>query len=137
MKVKIIQKGVKFSAKKNETIKEFVKFLQKKFPLKKDFEIMFLPDRVGKMTTGSRTADDILRILVKKRMLIDVLRTLSHEWIHEYEHQILNWHRGPDIGGKNENFANINSGILMKEFQKQHPELIDILYDNVKWKKEK
>jgi hypothetical protein len=111
-----------------EVINQFIKFLQKKFPLEENIQIVFTGERYGKMTTGSRTDSDILKILVNKRLLIDILRTLAHEWVHEYQHQILNWEKGPDIGGKNENHANIEAGIIMKEFQKQFNTFEDVLY---------
>jgi len=111
-----------------EVINQFIKFLQKKFPLEENIQIVFTGERYGKMTTGSRTDSDVLKILVNKRLLIDILRTLAHEWVHEYQHQILNWEKGPDIGGKNENHANIEAGIIMKEFQKQFNTFEDVLY---------
>jgi hypothetical protein len=47
---------------------------------------------------------------------------LAHEWVHEYQIQILNREQGPDIGGKNEDEANALSGQLVKKFEKKHPE---------------
>ena len=58
----------------------------------------------------------------------DILRTLSHEWIHEYERTILKFDKGPDIGGKNENIANAISGELVKKFEKIYPELEKKIY---------
>lgn len=137
MKVGISYIEIDFGPEKAEVVNHFVKFLQKKFPLEEDFKIVFLGERLGKMTTGSRTDKNLLKILARNRMLIDILRTLAHEWVHEYQHQILNWEKGPDIGGRNENHANIEAGILMKKFQKEFPDLIDLLYDGVKWEKNK
>lgn len=135
MKVGVSYIGVDFGPEKSEVTNHFIKFLQKKFPLEKDFKIVFLAERLGKMTTGSRTDKNLLKILAKNRMLIDILRTLAHEWVHEYQHQIMDWEKGPDIGGKNENHANIESGILMKKFQKEFPDLVDTLYDGINSKK--
>lgn len=131
MKINVSYIGINLEEEKSEVINHFIKFLQRKFPLEDDFNIVFLGERLGKMTTGSRTTKNVLKILAKNRMLIDVLRTLAHEWVHEYQHQILNWEKGPDIGGKNENHANIEAGILMKKFQKEFPDFINIIYDNV------
>jgi hypothetical protein len=135
MKINVSYIGVSLGEEKSEVINHFIKFLQRKFPLENDFKVVFLGERLGKMTTGSRTTKNVLKILAKNRMLIDVLRTLAHEWVHEYQHQILNWEKGPDIGGKNENHANIEAGIMMKRFQKEFPDFIELLYEGVNLKK--
>jgi hypothetical protein len=129
MDIKVSFYKCEISSDKIEVVNEFIKFLQKKFPLEDPVQIVFTGIRYGKMTTGSRTDNHILKILSADRMLIDILRTLSHEWVHEYQYQIMNWDRGPDIGGKNENHANIEAGILMKIFQKEYPDYQEILYN--------
>lgn len=63
------------------------------------------------MTTGSRTDDSVLNILVKGRMNRDVLRTLAHEWTHEYQRINLGRKQGPNIGGRNEDEANPMAGL--------------------------
>lgn len=128
MEVKVTFYKSEMSKSQIDVTNQFINFLQKKFPLEENIQIVFTGERYGKMTTGSRTDNDILKILVYKRLLIDVLRTLAHEWVHEYQHQILDWEKGPDIGGKNENHANIEAGIIMKEFQKNYSSFEDILY---------
>ena len=87
---------------------------QKHFPLVDTFKIQFLPKRTGSMTTGSRSEDNLLKVLTKGRMNRDILRTLAHEWVHEYQRAVLNRKHGPDIGGKNEDEANAEAGKLMK-----------------------
>ena len=62
-------------------------------------------------------------------MLIDVLRTLCHEWTHEYEHEFLKMKFNQDIGGEAENLANIEAGIILKLFQKQFPQYVAIIYE--------
>ena len=79
--------------------------------------------------TGNRTDDSVLNILVKGRMNRDVLRTLAHEWTHEYQRINLGREQGPDIGGKNEDEANAMAGRIMKMFEKEHPEKKDKLYE--------
>lgn len=129
MDIKISFYECEMSYEKIEVINDFVRFLQKKYPLEDAIQIVFTGVRYGKMTTGSRTDNNILKILSSDRMLIDILRTLAHEWVHEYQHQILDWEKGPDIGGKNENHANIEAGILMKLFQKEYQQHTNILYN--------
>jgi hypothetical protein len=62
-------------------------------------------------------------------MLIDVLRTLAHEWVHECQHQILGWEKGPDIGGRNEDTANSLSGAYLKMFQRDFPQHLEKDYE--------
>jgi hypothetical protein len=129
MKVSVITtKDGKYNEYKN-LYNTFIKFLQKEFPLSNDIKIRFLSDRVGKMTTGSRTDNGILNILVKSRINRDILRTLSHEWVHEYQMTILNRNKGKNIGGKNENEANAESGVIIKKFEKRFPNFEKLMYD--------
>ena len=120
MKVKIVFKD----NKKNSSHKlylEFVKFIKKNYPLKYDLIIELLNERECVMTTGARNTNHTLKVLTKGRMNRDILRTLAHEWIHEYQMTILGRERGPDIGGTNEDEANAFSARLIKMFEKKFP----------------
>jgi Fe-Mn family superoxide dismutase len=111
-----------------DLINKFVEFLKKELPLKDDVEIDFLNQRTGKMTTGSRTDTHRLKILVKDRLNRDILKTLSHEWHHEYQRTVLKRKKGPNIGGKNEDEANAKAGELMKKFEQKNKEKIKSVY---------
>ena len=104
---------------------DFIKYLQKQYPLKNDITIKFLGERVGSMTTGQRNQKNELLVLSKGRMNRDILRTLAHEWVHEYQRTILKRHKGPDIGGKN----NSKSGEIMKQYEKAHPKDVNKMYE--------
>ena len=124
MKVKLKNKENYFSKKELQSIEVFVKFLQNQLPLNKDISIAFEKERTKKMTTGVRLPKHHIHVLAKDRLLIDVLRTLSHEWVHEYQHQKLglkDTDRVQSIGGPEENMANILSGIFLKKFIKDYP----------------
>lgn len=108
---------------------KFIGFLQQEFPLKNDVTVNFVIERVGHMTTGSRHTNNELYILTKGRINRDILRTLAHEWVHEYQRTILKYGKGPDIGGKNEDMANAEAGSLMKKFEKKYPSLEERMYD--------
>jgi len=129
MKVTVIHRNSGIPQKDYKLIDLYVRFLQKQFPLKHDLKIYFLSDRIGKMTTGSRTEDDEIKVLTKGRIYRDILRTLSHEWVHEYQRDVLKWKHGPDIGGRNEDMANSEAGALMKMFEKIYPDLEDKMYE--------
>ena len=129
MKVTIIHRNSGIDKKEFKFYNDFIEFLQEKIPLKHNLTIVFLGDRVGEMTTGSRTTNDELHILAKGRINRDILRTLAHEWVHEYQRTILKRKKGPDIGGRNEDEANAISGQLMKMFEKRFPNKEPKMYD--------
>jgi hypothetical protein len=114
-----------------EVLKDFTKFLSSQLPLNNDIYISFLEKKEGPMTTGVRKPGSEISVLVGKRLLIDVLRTLSHEWVHEYQHQkmgLKDTDKVKDIGGPEENMANTLSGIFVKKFEKSFPNYEGLLY---------
>ena len=121
-----------FNPEQIKVIKKFLLFLQEEITLNKDIQISFIEKRINGMTTGERGSYHIINILAHKRLLIDILRTLSHEMVHEFQHQKLGLKEKikiKDIGGPEENMCNILSGIFMKKFQKKYPKFDKILYD--------
>ena len=129
MKIFVIHKDSTIPQKNHSLINEFIGFLQENYPLKHDIKIVFIGKRIGGMTTGSRTSNGELRILTKKRINRDILRTLAHEWIHEYQKSVLKRPNGPDIGGQNEDEANALSGQIMKMFEKENPNWEETMYE--------
>jgi hypothetical protein len=132
--MKVVLKGTKkcFDKEQKDAIHKYVKLLQSSMPLKKQTTVVFENNRDVEMTTGVRMPNNKIHVLVHKRMFIDVLRTLAHEWAHEFEHQKLgmkNTKNVKDIGGPEENLANILAGIMTKKFQKQYPDLEEVLYN--------
>jgi len=105
-------------------IKSFCSMLQEEMKLSDDVQINFVTERNMRMTTGVRMPQSEIYVLSKDRMLIDVLRTLAHEWVHEYQHQKMGLSDDEpiqDIGGPEENMASVLSSIILKKFQKKHP----------------
>jgi len=132
--MKVCFKGIKenFTPEKIDIIKKFILFIQGETPLKKDVYITFVNDRDGHMTTGVRKTHHKIKVLAHKRLLIDVLRTVAHEWVHEYQHQSLGLKekkKYKEVGGAVENMANVLSGIFTKQFQKDNPTFDKELYD--------
>ena len=117
-----------FSEDQLQVLTTFIDYLHKEIPLD-DINVKFVRNREGKMTTGVREPNGEMRILAGDRMLLDILRTTAHEWVHEGQHQILGWKsKADDIGGPLENQANSLAGIYLKKFQVNHPEFMEILY---------
>ena len=129
MKVSIKYENPDLKKHKN-LVNEFIKLLQEKYPLKKDLKIIFMDGRKGDMSTGSRRGDNLIKVLAKGRLNRDIMRTLAHEWVHEYQMTILGREPGPNIGGKNEDEANAFAGRLVKQFEEKHPDLEQLMYEN-------
>lgn len=124
MKVCFKNLNTYFKPEQVESIKDFVLMLQEELPLKKDVHIEFLTGRDVSMTTGVRMANHKIYVLAKDRLLIDILRTIGHEWTHEFQHQkmgLKDTDKIQDIGGPEENMANVLSGIFTKKFNKKFP----------------
>lgn len=114
-----------------EVIKDFCQLLQSELGLKKDVHIHFTNERNIPMTTGVRLPHHEIFVLVHGRMLIDILRTLGHEWVHEYQHQIMGIpedEKIQDVGGPEENMASALASIYLKKFQKQFPKYAKKLF---------
>jgi hypothetical protein len=83
------------------------------------------------MTTGVRFPKGEIFVLSGNRLLIDILRTLCHEWVHEFQHQKMGLKDNAkiqNIGGPEENMCNVLSGIFIKKFEKQFPKHSKVLY---------
>ena len=119
------------SKQKLEILMEFMKFINKELPLHKDIKIELTDIKDSDMTTGVRKKRHNIKVLYKQRMLVDVLRTIGHEWVHEFQHQkglVKGSKKYPNIGGWVENEANALSGAILKKFVKNHKNLEEILY---------
>ena len=125
--------GLKKHNYSKNLIGDFLRYLQSELPLKRDVRMVFTDNREGDMTTGIRDPNEI-RILVKGRMLIDVFRTIAHEWVHEFQHQKLGVpddFQAPSIGGPIENMPSVLSSIFIKKFQRDFPKYNKELYQQV------
>jgi len=132
MKVSIKKIDKSLDEKSTSTIKKFLNFLQSKLSLTDDVKFVFVDKRNNGMTTGVRLPNHTIHVLSKGRLLIDILRTISHEWVHEYQHQKMGYKdtdKIQDIGGPEENMSNVLSGIFMKQFQKKYPDLNKVVYN--------
>ena len=128
MNVEIKYEGCEPTKKEENLINKFIGFLKRQHPLKDDITIVFQTKRTGTMTTGSRTNTHKLKILVKDRINRDILKTLAHEWSHEYQRTVLKRRKGKKIGGKNEDEANASSGEDIKKFESLNKNLEKSLY---------
>lgn len=110
--------------------KDFLNYLQSEMALRDELRIVLCKSREGQMTTGVRNPNEI-RVLGGGRLLIDIFRTIAHEWVHEFQYQKLGLsdeHKVPDIGGPVENMASVLASIFLKKFQNNFPEYDKELY---------
>ena len=127
MKVNLYDKSSGLGSEQINVVQDFLRFCQKNSPLKKDVDIQLLGERFGKMTTGSEILGRI-KVLAGGRMLIDILRTIAHEWVHEFARQ-----RNIKLQGFNtqsqENYANTEAGLMIRMYEKSNPQLTALLYN--------
>jgi len=126
-----IKNNNSITLEQSKVVKDFVSMIQSELPLTNNVNINFVPERDVKMTTGVRFPKGKIFVLSGNRLLIDILRTLAHEWVHEYQHQKMGLkddQKIQNIGGPEENMANILSGIFVKQFENQYPNHSKLLY---------
>ena len=126
-----IKNNNSITLEQSKVVKDFVSMIQTELPLTNDVNINVVPERDVKMTTGVRFPKGKIFVLSGNRLLIDILRTLAHEWVHEYQHQKMGLkddQKIQNIGGPEENMANILSGIFVKQFENQYPNHSKLLY---------
>jgi len=68
--------------------------------------------------------DQVIRIEIKNRHPLDIMRTLAHELVHykQWLKKELNSKSG-ETGSPQENQAHAVAGIIMRHFDRAHPEL--------------
>ena len=79
----------------------------------------------GEQPTMGRFYDDTytLELAVANRQPVDILRTLAHELVHAKQHSE-HVNIDPTTGSPEENDANVLAGIVMRHFNKAHPEFL-------------
>lgn len=119
--MKVTLKNIRKNLRPNQVgiTKEFVDFLQKNAPLRNDVIVLFQDDRNENITTGKHQ-DNTIVVFSKSRILIDILRTLAHEWIHAIQNQ--NIKTEPQLERPSEDHANSVAGYMIRKFVKDNPE---------------
>ena len=131
MKVTIKHIKCDMSNEDKELVGDFLKYLQKKYPVKNDVTVLFLGEKTDGMSTGSRNDNSELKVLTRGRINRDVCRTLAHEWVHEWQRSTKGVERGPDIGGPNEDEANSEAGSVIKKFERDFPQYENLMYEGL------
>lgn len=109
-------------------IKDFMEFCADQLDIDKDISLRIRQDpqwSVRNKTFGRyNDGTNELEVGVGGRHIMDVLRTVAHELVHQKQnqHEQVPADAGED-GSKYENEANAQAGVLMRQYGKLHPEL--------------
>lgn len=105
--------------------KKFISFCKEYLNLKSPVKVKFIRKLDGHHTTGGyHPREKKITVYVHERALVDVLRSIAHELVHQKQHDDnkLNINSG-ETGSPEENEANALAGILMRHFQKENREI--------------
>jgi len=130
MKVTVKHNNSGLTSEDKKMYNDFIKFLNKNYPVDKELTILFLGKKSGHMSTGSQNINGTIKVLSKNRLNRDIMRTLAHEWVHAHQRLVLGRERGPDIGGQNEDEANAFAGRLIKMFEESYPQYNSLVFES-------
>ena len=109
-------------------LKRFIVFLKREIRLTYDIPYVLIDDSdfAKKNMTFGMMGGEILYISIVNRHPIDILRTVSREFIH-YK-QVMDGKRiSSNPGSPAENEANAKAGEIMRKYGRLHPELFDLM----------
>ena len=112
----------KLTVETEPTCKDFIKFCRKKLKVKSPIKINFIKELTDDLTTGGyHPGDKKITVYTKDRALVDILRSIAHELVHQKQDgdKLLITGSG-DTGSKHENEANALAGIIMREYQEDN-----------------
>lgn len=109
-------------------LKRFIVFLKRELRLTYDIPYVLIDDSdfAKKNMTFGMMNREILYISIINRHPMDILRTITHEFVHYKQvmdgKQILS-----NPGSPAENEANAKAGEIVRKYGKLHPELFDLM----------
>lgn len=110
-------------------LKKFLIFLKRELRINYDIPIILIDDAdFSKKVSafGEISKDNIIHLSIINRHPMDILRTLSHEYVH-YNQRTENKLYKSVPGSPSENQANAKAGEIMRKYGKLHPELFDFM----------
>lgn len=117
--------------KTNQILKSFLQFAKEHIGLEQLPKINFVQgsERSVKHHSFGGYGNHEINISVSNRHIMDVCRTLAHELVH-YKQDLNNELDGPDpgaTGSPQENEANAQAAVIMRNWGKLHPNLFSEL----------
>ena len=109
-------------------LKRFIVFLKRQLRLTYDIPYVLIDDSdfAKKNMSFGMMNGEILYISVINRHPIDILRTVSHEFIH-YKQVMDGKQISSNPGSPAENEANAKAGEIIRKYGKLYPELFDLM----------
>lgn len=109
-----------------DVCKDFVGFCKEHLNIHDRVKIKFLKEHDPNITTGCYIPSTReIQVLVKDRGLIDVLRSIAHELVHQKQHLSGELHeRSGDNGSDHENEAHAKAGLIMRLYQAENKDKI-------------
>jgi hypothetical protein len=112
----------------DDILKKFIVFLKRELRLTYDIPYVLIDDSdfAKKNRTFGMMSGNTLYVSVINRHPIDILRTVSHEFVH-YKQVVDGKKISSNPGSLAENEANAKAGEIMRKYGKLHPELFDLM----------
>ena len=117
------------TSKDHAIMKEFIQWTSRRLHLKEPFPRMIFSDDTEKAQKGHHTGvhtpeDNTIWIYTGKRNMVDIMRTVFHELVHERQAQLGMIKPGDSYPGSPiEVMADMLAGKYIKIFGKNHPEI--------------
>jgi len=111
-----------FSAETKPVLQDFVNFCKNHLNLSNSAKVTFLSEFSEEITTGGyQTEKKQIYIYTKDRALVDVLRSIAHELVHQKQDEDGALKAGSgETGSDHENEANATAGVIMRLYQKDN-----------------
>ena len=130
----IISEGEsQFDSSEKKTIDDFVDFVKKELNINNDVEVKLQNDKDGIKTTAVYKYEDgnekeiensEIRVFTLGRALVDVLRSIAHELVHNMQNEKGDLEgKVSNVGGPIEDEANSVAGEMIKKYGLKDPEI--------------
>ena len=117
-------------SKNHDIIRRFLPWLQREIGLDHLPEIELLDQPVSKSFGGYNSETGKLQVVTTGRHPVDVLRTLAHELVHRRQDTEGQLSDGSgETGSPQENEANAEAGVVMRNFAQQNPDAFGLSED--------
>ena len=111
-------------------LKRFLVFIKRELRLTYDIPIILMDDaEFSKKIAafGEISNENVINLSIINRHPMDILRTLTHEYVHYKQYMEKGIPKNSKAGSYNENQANAKAGEIIRRYGELHPELFDLM----------
>jgi len=112
-------------------LKQFKVFLKRELRITYDIPVVLIDDAEFSKKIrafGEISNKNVIHLSIINRHPMDIMRTLSHEFVHYKQHMEKGLsNKSSHAGSLIENQANAKAGELMRKYGELHPELFDLM----------